>query len=258
MLRFLDKHFGRIIFGTFFLFLYFQTEIKRCVYPFIYGQKTNAVLQISAQDYFEDINHQNIPYKKGKYTYTLKPKTVYSVTGRVGIVDRYDTLFNRFYRGQFQGAYIALVPQDVFLVIGQMADDDIFQKFVFEHEERLGRVLCKGVKYKKSFLSSFSSLKQAQESMEKYKECNHYIKEEEQNNYHPIPASKNINKALSMLKKGDVVYLEGFLVDVDPLGLKTGTRKKQHHQNIIINGMQPGMCFVLYTTKVILNGYQYT
>ena len=189
--------------------------------------------------------------------YMLVPKTRYAVTGRVGIVDSYDTLFNKFYRGHSQSAYINLVPQDIFLVIGDMARDDIFQKFKFEHEERLGRVLCKGVKYRTSFFSFRMSEEEAQKNMEKLNACNQYINQSEQYNYHPIPATKRINKALSMLVPGDVVYLEGYLVDVPSMRLKTGTRKDQYHENMIVSGRAPGMCFILYTTKVMLNGRVY-
>ncbi|HCU58414.1 MAG TPA: hypothetical protein DIC64_00340 [Alphaproteobacteria bacterium] len=252
------KKYGWQIVAALLVFqFFFPAYLKRAVYPYVYGKAYNGVLKVSEQDYFEDVQMAPFELKKGKYRYMLAPKTIYAVTGKVGIVDHYDTLFNKFYRGQFQGKYMALVPQDVFLVIGQMAREDVFQKFEFEHEERLGRVLCKGVKYRRSFMSSFMNEQEAKENTAKYNECMKYIKQEEQNNYHPIPANENINKALSMLIKGDVVYLEGYLVDELTMRLKTGTRKNQYHENIVVSGMNPGMCFILYTTKVILNGRVY-
>ena len=101
------------------------------------------------------------------------------------------------------------------------------------------------------------SEKEAHENMEKLESCHPYIKQSEQNNYHPIPATKNVDKALSMLLPGDIVYIEGYLVDVPQMRLKTGTRKDQYHENMIVNGMAPGMCFILYTTKIVLNGWIY-
>ena len=187
----------------------------------------------------------------------MKAKTKYAVTGRIGIVDTYNGLWNKFYRGKSQARYINLVPRDLFLVIGQMGQEGIFEKFDFDHEERLGRVLCKGVKYRKSFMPVKMSKKEAQESAKNYEACQKYIKNEEMNNYHPIPANKKIEKVFSILKYGDVVHLEGFLVDVVNMGLKTGTRKDQFHDNMIVNGIAPGMCFILYTTKVIFNGHEY-
>lgn len=227
------------------------------IYPYLFGTKTDVVLTVSSQDYFEDTPPKTFVFSRGKYQYRLVAKTVYATTGRVGIVDDYSTLFNRIFRGQFQGDYINLVPQDVFLVIGDMARDDVFQKLKFEHEERLGRVVCKGVKYRRSFMGAFLSSEDAERNMQKLNDCMRDVKQHEQNNYHPIPANERINKALSMLLPGDIVYLEGWLVDVPDMGLKTGTRKEQYHENIIIGGSSPGMCFILYTTKLILNGRLY-
>ena len=236
---------------------FFPAYWKRMLYPYLYGKKYDGQLEISQRDFFEDVKGSPFYFNRGKYAYILEPKTNYAVTGRVGILDHYDTLWNRFFRGQFQGKYINLVPRDIFLVIGNMAREDVFDKFEFDHEERLGRVLCKGVKYRTSFMSAYKNEEEAEKSHAKYKECHQYIRQEEFNNYHPIPATERINKALSMLLPGDVVHLEGILVDVPQMRLNTGTRKEQYHENIITNGMAPGMCFILYTTKVILNGRVY-
>ena len=238
------------------LFL-FPAYFKRAVYPYLYGKKYEGQLEISQRDFFEDVKGNPFYFSRGKYTYVLEPKTRYAATGRVGILDHYDTLWNRFFRGQFQGKYINLVPRDIFLVIGQMAQKEVFKKFKFEHEERLGRVLCKGVKYRTSFMSAYKNEEEAERSQANFRECHQYIKQEEQNNYHPIPATERINKALSMLLPGDLVHLEGILVDVPQMRLNTGTRKEQYHENMIVNGMAPGMCFILYTTKVIFNGRVY-
>ena len=253
----LKKYALHIVFVLLVLLYFFPQYAKRTLLsPFI-SQKYDAVLEISAQDYFGDVANTPFVFERNSKQYTLVPQTRYAVTGRVGIVERYDTLWGKFYRGHSQKDYINLVPQDVFLVIGDMAKDEIFKKFVFEHEERLGRVLCKGVKYRKSFMPSAMSRQEAKENWEKYQECNRFIKQNELNNYHPIPANERINQALLMLTKGDVVYLEGLLVDVPQMRLKTGRRKNQYHENMIAGGVNPGMCFILYTTRVILNGRIY-
>ncbi|MBR6355551.1 MAG: hypothetical protein IKR92_01735 [Alphaproteobacteria bacterium] len=239
------------------LYWLFPQYIRRVIYAPFFGTPTTQPLQISATDSFEDVTAPSFRFTRGKYTYTLVPRTKYAVTGRVGIVDDYDTLFNRFYRGQFQGDYINLVPRDIMLLIGQMAEPSVFAKFDFVHEERMGGVRCKGVKYKNSFMPSFMSAEKAEKNWDKYNECNQFIKNEELNNYHPIPANERINKALSMLVRGDVVYLEGVLVDVPEMRLNTGTRKEQTHSNMMVAGQAPGMCFILYTTKVILHNRVY-
>ena len=254
---FLKKHAGYIFIICLTLYYGFGLYLKRAVYPYFFAQKYDMSLEISKQDYFAPIDDKPFVFLTKKYAYILVPKVKYAVTAKVGFVDRYDTWFNRFYRGHSQNFYINLVPQDILLVIGDMARDDIFSKFKFEHEERLGRVLCKGVQYKTSFMSGYLSEEEYLKNKKKYEECQPYIKSEEYNNYHPIPANANINRALSILKAGDVVYLEGILVDVPDMGLKTGVQKNQYHENIIVQGIAPGMCFILYTTTVILNGHIY-
>ena len=246
-----------IVFALLVVQYFFPQYLKRAILPYLISQKYDAPLEISDEDYFEDVPNTPFVFERGGKQYKLVPKTRYAVTGKVGIVERYDTLWGKFYRGHAQGLYINMVPEDVFLVIGNMAKDEIFKKFVFEHEERLGRVLCKGVKYRRSFMPSFMSPEEALKNKQTYLDCQRFMKEEERNNYHPIPANERIRQAISMLVKGDVVYLEGLLVDVPEMGMRTGVRKKQYHENIITSGMNPGMCFILYTTRVILNGRIY-
>lgn len=151
-MRYLKEHAFSAGLALLVLLCVFCKDLKRVIYPYIFGQKYGAALEISNEDYFEDVANTPFVFERGSKQYTLVPRTRYAVTGKVGIVEKYDTLWGRFYRGHAQGLYINLVPQDVFLVIGNMAKEDVFRKFVFEHEERLGRVLCKGVKYRRSFM----------------------------------------------------------------------------------------------------------
>ena len=239
--------------GLLVLHLLFPQYLRRAIYPFLYGKSTAKQLQISTEDYFEDVKMPLVAFERGGKTYLLQPRTKYFVTGRVGIIDDYSTIRNKIFRGQFQGEYINLVPRDLMLVIGKMAEPEVFKLFKFAHEERMGQVLCKGVKYNKSFVPVMLSEKEYQKNQRIYANCMQYMKDDELNNYHPIPANERINKALSMLLPGDVVYLEGVLVDVPQLGLHTGTRKMQQHKDQVVSGYEAGMCFILYTTRVIVN-----
>ena len=237
---------------------FYPQFFKRLIYPFLYGKQSAEKLEISAHDNFADfpLNTPAFIFERNNMKYKLFPKTKYSVTGKIGYIDYYDGWWNRFYRGFAQGDYINLVPLDIFMVIGNMAKPEIYDMFEFDHEERLGIVKCKGVKYKTSFFSFYTSKDEAEKSRHNYAKCNKYINEEERNNYHPIPANEKINKALHLLKPGDIVHIEGILVDVPAMGLVTGTRKQQHHK-YIMGGYNPGMCFILYTTKIIVNNYVY-
>ena len=239
------------------LHLLFPQYGKRIFYPLLFGKKITENMQISKADSFEDVIMKPFLFRRKSREYVLQPRTKYAVTARVGIVDDYTTFFNFIFRGQFQGEYINLVPRDAVLVIGKMAEPSVFEKFKFVHEERSGGVRCKGVKYKTSFMSGFMSAEKAEKNRRKYQQCNQYIKDKEYNNYHLIPANERINKALSMLLPNDVVHLEGLLTDVPQMGLRTGIRKEQTHRNMTVNGYAPGMCFILYTTKVILNNRTY-
>lgn len=231
---------------------------KRLIYPYIYGIQTDEKLTISATDFYEDVPPNTPPFvlQRHNINYLLYPHTKYSVTGKIGYVDVYDGWWNRFYRGSSQKKYINIVPLDLFIVIGNMASPKVYDLFRFTHEERSGSVLCKGVKYKTSFFNFWLSEKEMQKSNTNFNKCNKFINSEEFNNYHPIPANEKINKALHMLLPNDVVYIEGYLTDVLSLGLKTGTRKQQQH-DYLVSGYNHGMCFVLYTTKIVFNGRVY-
>ncbi len=240
------------------LIFLFPEYPKRLVYPLLFAQKSAEKLTVSQEAYYEDIVSAPIEITRSNVKYTLYPKTKYSVTAKIGYVDHYDTLFNKMYRGHSQSDYINLVPIDLLMVHADMAKPKIYSLFEFEHEERLGRILCKGVKYKESFFSYYSSESEREESEKNSAVCNPHINENQYNNYHPIPANENINKGLHTLTAGDVVYVEGYLVDVKApkYYLNTGTRTDQHHP-YFVNGQNPGMCFILYTTKIIVNGYIY-
>jgi len=246
------------------IYFVFPKYWKAAIYPFLYGKQRGIEQKISAESYFEDVQSEPFNFKRKDSTYLLIPKTKYSATGRVGITERYDGWWNKFYRGystnSSQHSYIDLVPQDVYLVIGKMAEPDIFNMFKFIHEERWGGVGCRGVRYHTSILSDFMTNRKRKQSQENYEKCNPYINDNEKNNYHPIPANENINAALSMLKHGDLVSIEGVLVDVSINGkpfIETATRHSQNHPWARIGGIVSGWCFVLYTTKIVVNGVLY-
>ena len=245
------------IIGAIVLLLFFFPEYpKRLVYPFLFGHKTAEKLVISQDGTYKDVEQTNFDFSRNKYVYELQLKTQYSITAKIGYIDHYDTWFNKIYRGHSQNDYINLVPVDLLMVYGDMAKPDIYKLFEFDHEERLGIIKCKGVKYKESFFSFYSSDSEREESQKNLAICNPHISENQFNNYHPMPANEKINKGLHTLLAGDVVHLEGYLVDVPSIGLRTGTRTNQHH-DYVMGGQNPGMCFILFTTKLIVNGHEY-
>lgn len=240
------------------LIFLFPEYPKRIFYPFLFGHRTDEKLTISEDGFYKDVTAPSVELVKNDFKYTLYPKTKYSVTAKIGYVDHYDTFFKKMYRKQSQGDYINLVPLDLLMVYGDMAKPEIYKLFKFDHEERTGYIKCKGVKYKESFFSFYLSDSEREKSERNFAVCNPHRNENQFNNYHPIPANENVNKGLHTLLAGDIIYIEGYLVDVK-MGdymLHTGTRTNQHHP-FVMNGENPGMCFILYTTKIIVNGYIY-
>lgn len=241
------------------LFFFFPEYPKRLCYPFLFGNKTDEKLTISEDGSYEDVATSPVEFVRNNIKYILYPKTKYNITAKIGYIDHYDTFFKKMYRKRSQGNYINLVPLDLLMVYGDMAKPEAYNLFKFDHEERLGKVRCKGVKYKMSFFPAyFMSKKEFLISAINAGRCNPYLEAHTYNNYHPIPANENINKGLHTLLAGDVIYIEGYLVDVK-MGnyiLHTGTRNNQYHP-YIVNGRPAGMCFILFTTKLIINGYTY-
>lgn len=238
------------------LLFFFPEYPKRLIYPLLFGQKSTEKLMVSQDGTYKDVEPTTFSFSRNNYTYLLQPKTQYSITAKIGYIDHYDTILNKIYRGHSQNNYINLVPVDLMMVYGDMAKPDIYKLFEFDHEERTGIIKCKGVKYKESFFSFYSSDSEREESEKNLAICNPHINPNQFNNYHPIPANEHINKGLHTLLAGDVVHLEGYLVDVPSMGMHTGTRTSQHH-DYVMGGQNPGMCFILFTTKLSVNGYTY-
>ena len=235
----------------------YQVYPKRWIYPMLYGKPFTRQLTVSHSDRYKDVVAPEFEYKRGGYTYSLLPRTKYAVTARVAFVDNHNTIFNKFFRERSQVRYNNLAPHDLLLLNGDMARSEIFKKFKFKHKKRTTQVLCKSAKYKKSFMSAYMDEEKAKKDNKKYNDCRQYIKEEEYGNYQTIPATEHVNKALSMIVKGDIVYLEGYLVDVPAMQLQTETRKNQVNENYKANALNPGISFILYTTRVIVNNYIY-
>ena len=91
-------------------------------------------------------------------------------------------------------------------------------------------------------------------------QCTYY--DDEFNNFHVLPASKNIKRALEILPKNKFVpiYIEGYLLDwkgVDnyaSLEMKTALSPGEiSHQKL--GGQVSGLCFQIYLTELHFDGY---
>lgn len=218
-------------------FLFFHPEyIKRPIYQHIYGTPINEKLTISAHSFFADVDDdQPFNYQIGKESLKLHPISKYSVTARVAYIDRYWGTWENFYHGHNEGRvyYNLFAPADLFLIHGELAKLENYGRCKYDHE------------YRASFY-----------------QCPQPINGDDLNNYHIIPATLNVKKALSIILNEDVIYIEGILVDATSakypwFSLTTGRRHNMTHKDQFIGGQYTGMCFVLYTTKIIVNNHIY-
>lgn len=222
-----------------FLFFY-PAYIYRLVYPYIFGKPVVGRLQISEKDYFSDLhNQQDIRIKTAKMTFIASPKVKYAVTGKVAYVERYSGWWEKFAHGYDAGhtLYNYFSPLDLTLVYGPLANKDKYQLINFEHEYRTAKMT-----YPRNSVS--------------YNDLINYL-----NNYHIIPANNRIRRALDTIITDDTIYIEGYLVNVSAVEeprffLKTGLRHNQIHKELYGGNYAP-MCFVLYTTKIIMNNRVY-
>ena len=67
-------------------------------------------------------------------------------------------------------------------------------------------------------------------------------------NNHLIPATKNIRRALSLAKKGDIVKLDGFLVNVE--AGKNGQTVATWHTSTTRTDTGNGACEIVYVTRL--------
>jgi hypothetical protein len=73
-------------------------------------------------------------------------------------------------------------------------------------------------------------------------------------NVHIIPATDNLDKALRQVEKGDLVYLEGYLVD---LQVRDGDRVGHVNTSLTRDDTGAGACEILYVKRLILDGRLY-
>ena len=216
------------------LFLYMYPEyIKRPIYQHLYGKPYEKRLNVWEHDVFGDLNAEQKKSFSRKYKgtkITFFPQKSYEVVARIGVLERYDTFWEKFYHGYDENRriYNLFSPIDLALVQGQGAYSEKFDR-CFKHEYRL-LWSCPDIDRK-------------------------YF-----NNNHMIPANRTIKKGLETLHKGDIVYIKGLLVNVkvpDWDMMLTGTSHDMTHKNQFAGGLYTGMCFLVYLQKLAVNGYVY-
>ena len=216
------------------VFLYIHPEyVKKPLYQRLYANPYPQQINVWEQDVFADLSSEQAKPFSREYDgikVTFLPQKAYAATARIGYVDRYEGLWEKFFHGHDinRKIYNSFAPLDLALVYGANAYHEKFFS-CFKHEYRL--------------------LWSCPEIDTKYL-----------NNYHIIPANDNLRKGVATLKQGDVIYIAGLLVNVRVPNwneMLTGTSHNMTHKDQFAGGLYTGMCFILYLQKLIVDGYVY-
>lgn len=169
--------------------------------------------------------------------YLLRKK--YSVRGRVVYVDWNDGLVNTWYHSAANEGvklYNAVAAVDVSVIHGKTAADGNWQKIKFSHEER-------GLKWRYQ-----------------YKD-NPVVNNDEINNNHVIPATTAVRRGIAIVKTGEIVEMEGYLMDWKGTGkfgwfnIETATEPGELHSKQLYGGIPgAGFCRQFYVTRICFAG----
>lgn len=154
---------------------------------------------------------------------TLTSDTSYSINAKVESVKTYDDTIS------------PAIPLDLLLAWGQMADPDIDSKLTWEQSDRRGTVTGTLGKFGKVDLTA------------------DYVINHVSNN-HVIPADDRIRQGLMQIKPGDVVHIDGRLVDVRMVignrVLTVSSSKSRFDQG-------DGACEIIYVEHLVVNDRSY-
>ena len=228
--------FWLIIFLVYAVWIY---GLRRPVYQHLYGKQTESLPEQMVETW-EDIagqDWQETTVNGYKIRYLIRKK--HSVVGRIVYLDWYN-LIGAWYRSGMYGDDVYLYDRvafvDVSVIHGTTAAENNWRKLKFSHEYRL--------------------------LWSRLKDRDAIYNPEERNNNHTIPASENIAHALKIVKIGEPVYIEGYLIDWE------GTGK---HSNFKINtaiapgdlhkdkygGLTTYLCRQFFVTKISFGGYSF-
>ena len=207
----------------------------------IYGIETESTIEAPL---YEQITMLPQEYREnarfGKYDVLINFRAEYQVIGRAVYVDVYD---NSFYFGfksrqqELNALYNAVSPLDISLFIGETAQDGNWQKIKVGHEYRV--------------------LTWQWQRSDKVT-----VNMDEISNSHVIPANTAVRRGFDTIRKGDIVYLNGFLLDWNPLGEFEDIKYKTaltagEIADFKIGGRISGLCRYFYVTELAVGGYMF-
>ena len=242
ILRINGKYLLKLFLGV-FLVLWISWNylgVRTFTYKRLYGKPTAQTLTIWDKEQILDYDGALEPDNFNGYPVLRSFKRKYALSGILVYHDDNTSFWKKHFwniYGKQGEIYNQIASHDLTIFWGKTAQPSNLKKIKITHE-------LNGASY---------SWKTA---------C--YFSEEESNNFHIIPANERLDKALSILpeSKRVPIYVEGYLTywygTGDYKDLKMETALNSHtvsHQKA--GGRKTGLCYQLYLTKFIYDGYTF-
>lgn len=160
-------------------------------------------------------------YSDGYTKLNITPLEKYALTAMVVSKQHYTERWNA-----------KIAPYDLALIWGRLMDPDCLKTVSYSQGDRW---------YYYQYTADFPMDKQ-------------YITSHSSNN-HIIPASDAILDELDKINVGQMIYLEGYLVNIDG---KDGDRNVGWHSSLTREDSGDGSCELFYVNKISVNGITYT
>ena len=159
-----------------------------------------------------------IMWEENGMTWTMQPQASYQIAARV--------LGNkRYYDWQS-----SVTPRDLALGWGDMSDPSVDEWIRWRQFDRLYHYEWNNGAYSRGYIIGHSA------------------------NVHIIPATDNLDKALRQVEKNDLVYLEGYLVD---LHVHNDARQGSVSTSLTREDTGAGACEILYVERLVMDGRLY-
>lgn len=216
-------------------------EGQRPLYQFLWGNYTGGKFEVGGEEFvaFPDTEVWQ-KAEVGGYEIEYQIRRKYKVRGRIVFVDRNDGIVNTWYHAAANEGvklYNAVASVDVSVIHGATAEDGNWQKLEFKHEER-------GLIWRYRYADK------------------PVVNNREINNNHVIPATTAVRRAVDVMKVGEIVEMEGYLMDWKGTGkfswfnVQTATEPGELHSEQLYGGVPgAGLCRQFYVTKVCFDGY---
>ncbi len=159
-----------------------------------------------------------IVWEENGMTWAIRPQASYQIAARI--------LSNKRYYDWQSG----VAPRDLALGWGDMSDPSVDEWIHWRQSNRWYHYEWNNGAYSRSYITSHTA------------------------NVHIIPTTDNLDKAPRQLEKNDLVYLEGYLVD---LQVRDGAGVGRVNTSLSREDTGAGACEVLYVERLVVDGRLY-